>query len=105
MNGEPRTTPCSEAGHDILDHVAVSVPCGACEGRYDVTLRHVLLAQDMMHEGCPVHDDRECPPLFYAPLATCRAIDELRRAWTALAEETRRSGWELTLLRPVRQSA
>jgi hypothetical protein len=90
--------PCSEAGHDILEHVAVSVPCSACGDRYSVTLRHVLLAQNLMHEGCPVHDDRECPPLVYAPLAASPAIEALRVAWTGLAEQVRQAGWELTLL-------
>lgn len=102
MNGHARPAPCTEAGHDILDSVAVSVPCGACEGRYDVTLRHILLAQDMMHAGCPVPDERECPPLTYAPLGTRQAIGELRRAWNELARETQHAGWELTMLRSRR---
>jgi hypothetical protein len=102
MNATADPAPCSAAGHDILDHVAVSVPCGACGGRYPVSLRHILLAQDMLHEGCPVCDERECPPLSYAPLATRQAIDAFERAWTALAHETRSAGWELTLLPPRR---
>lgn len=89
--------PRTDEGHDILDQAAVSVPCAVCGGRYEVTLRHILLAQQMMHDGCPVHDERECAPLVYAPLATRSAIGALQRAWTALAAEAGRSGWELTL--------
>lgn len=92
-------TPCSQAGHDILDHVAVSVPCPVCGGRYDVTLRHILLSQVLMHEGCPVHDERECHPLTYGPLASPGTIEDLERAWMALASEVRHAGLELTLLR------
>ncbi len=46
---------------DILEAVEVELPCG---GLYEVTLKQILLSQQMIHEGCPVPADyaTECPP-------------------------------------------
>lgn len=98
MNIPHSGVPCTLAGHDILDHVAVSTPCGACGGRYDVTLRQILLSQELLHEGCPVQHERDCPPLVYGPLADRAAVGAFRDAWDRLADQIRRSGGELTLL-------
>jgi hypothetical protein len=46
---------------DILESVAIEVPCSACGGRYEVTLKQIALSQQMLHEGCPVQVVDECP--------------------------------------------
>jgi len=61
---------------DLLQHVAVLVPCAACGQHYTVCLRDLLLSQDMMHEGCPVCHETECLPLTYAALADESAVRE-----------------------------
>lgn len=84
------------ASFDLLEHVAVSVPCGTCGQHYNVTLRHVLLAHEMLHEGCPVHSDTECPPLTYAALADESSLRDLERSWTRVAEQARAAGGTLS---------
>ena len=54
---------------DILDEVAVSVPCASCGGHYPVTLRQVLVAQDLLHEDCPAQREAEWLTTAYAGLA------------------------------------
>ena len=50
---------------DILEIVAIEIPCSACGGRYEVTLKQIALSQQLLHEGCPVQVVDECPPLAY----------------------------------------
>lgn len=82
---------------DLLESAAIRVPCGACGQSYEICLRQVLLSQRMMHEGCPVHTETECSPLFYAPLADGEAVRDLERSWVHLAELLRAKGLDLTL--------
>jgi hypothetical protein len=71
---------------EIFDRTAVDAPCGACQGSYRVTLGLVALSQDLMDEGCTVHDERECPPLGYSRLADRAVIARARRGFDV-------SGW------------
>ena len=45
---------------DILEIVAIEIPCSARGGRYEVTLKQIALSQQMLHEGCPVQVVDEC---------------------------------------------
>lgn len=82
---------------DILEQLAVEIPCSACGGRYDVTLKQILLSQKMLHEGCPVQVVDECPPLAYSGLVDHEIIQELQSVWTRLEEKARGAGGELKL--------
>ena len=82
---------------DILEAVTVELPCPSCGGQYEVSLKQILLSQNMLHDGCPVEDQRECPPLFYADVADRELILELQRVWQRLEEKTRVSGRKLSL--------
>jgi len=82
---------------NILEKVAIEFPCRACGGRYEVTLKQVLLSQEMIHEGCPVQIVDECPPLVYSGLADQEIIQELQRVWMRLEEKARGDGGELRL--------
>lgn len=86
---------------DLLQHVAIRVPCAACGQHYDVSLRQVLLSQDMLHDGCPVCTDTECLPLTYAALANEDALREFERSWSRLSGLARAAGVELTVCRPI----
>jgi hypothetical protein len=33
---------------DILEIVAIEIPCSACGGRYEVTLKQVAVSQEML---------------------------------------------------------
>lgn len=83
---------------DILESVAIEIPCGTCGGRYEVTLKQVALSRQMLHEGCPVQDERECPPLYYAGLVESGVAQELQRVWTLLERQVRDAGGEVKLL-------
>lgn len=86
---------------DILEAIAIELPCGACGGRYEITLRQVRLSQQMLHEGCPVpsHFTTECPPLYYANMIGRELIDELQRMWVCLEDRARAAGVKLVLWR------
>jgi hypothetical protein len=78
---------------DVLDLVAVEIPCGACGGRYEITLKQIALSQRMIHEGCPVRVVAECPPLAYSGLVDQEVIQELRKVWVRLEEEAEIQEW------------
>jgi hypothetical protein len=83
---------------DLLDRIAVSTPCGRCGGAYDVTLRQILAAQDQMHEGCLVADERDCPPLTYSPLADRASVQAFAAAWELLVRQVERAGRSVQIL-------
>jgi hypothetical protein len=89
--------PLEPALLDLLQYVAVRVPCTACGQHYDVALRQVLLAQDMLHHGCPVASETECSPLTYAALANEDAIRELEHSWLRLLAHVHTAGFDVTV--------
>jgi hypothetical protein len=84
---------------DILEVVAIEIPCSACGGRYEVTLKQILLSQEMLHEGCPVQVETECPPLAYSGLVDQELVQELQGVWLRIEEKARGAGGELKLRR------
>ncbi len=72
---------------NILDVIAIEVPCEACGGRYEITLNQIALSQQIMHEGCPVRAETECPPLFYAGFVDGDLAQDLQRVWSRLEKE------------------
>ncbi|HJT68629.1 MAG TPA: hypothetical protein VJ731_00440 [Terriglobales bacterium] len=83
---------------DILDSVVVMMPCCSCSQQYGVTLKQALLSQEMLHDGCPVSDERECPPLYWSHVADERLARELQDVWQRLEERAAKIGGELKLL-------
>ena len=82
---------------DILEAVTIELPCSSCGGRYEIFLKQIFLSQNMLHEGCPVEDQRECSPLFYADIVDRELIQELQHAWLRLEEKTHAAGRKLLL--------
>ena len=82
---------------DILEKLAIEIPCSACGGRYEVTLKQVLLSQQMLHEGCSVQRVDECPPLAYSGLLDREIIQELQTVWARLEKKARGAGGEVKL--------
>lgn len=84
---------------DILETIAIELPCAACGSRYEISLRQVLLSQRMLHEGCPVPPrfTTECPPLEYADLVDPDLIGELEHTGLRLQERARAAGGRLVL--------
>lgn len=83
---------------NILDVVAISLPCHSCGGNYQVPLKDVLLSHTMLHQGCPVSQETECPPIFQSRLFERGEVEELQRLWSRLENHARSDGGELVLL-------
>jgi hypothetical protein len=83
---------------NILDAVAISLPCHSCGGNYQVPLRNVLLSHTMLHEGCPASQERECPQVFQSRLFERGEVEELQRVWSRLENYAQSDGGELVLL-------
>jgi hypothetical protein len=84
---------------DILASAAIQMPCSHCGQPYAVPLSDILLSHKIMHDGCPVTQETECPPVFQSRLATQSAVENLRRAWRRLEKRAQQDGGELVLLR------
>jgi hypothetical protein len=66
---------------DILSLAAIQLQCFECGGSYLVPLRDILLSHKVLHDGCPVEAETECPPVFQSRLASYGAINALDEAW------------------------
>lgn len=82
---------------DILAAVTIELPCGACGGSYEMTLREIELHQQALHEGCLARFETECSPIFYGDLFHRRQIDEFTEAWRHLEEAARAAGGRLSV--------
>lgn len=82
---------------DILDSIAIRLPCRACGQEYEVPLRDILVSHRMLHEGCPVREETECPPLAQSRLIGLSFMEDLQRDWRRLEESARAAGGRLVL--------
>ncbi len=82
---------------DILETIAIELPCAACGGRDQVTLKEILLSKHMIHDSCPVPNSfsTECPPLYHADLIAHGLIHDLERTWFRLEESAQAAGGKL----------
>ncbi len=83
---------------DLLSLAALRLRCPVCGKSYAVPLRDILLSHQILHDGCPVAHETECPPVFQQRLASRDAVGELDRAWKDLENKARSAGGELVLL-------
>ncbi|HEU5412790.1 MAG TPA: hypothetical protein VFW31_03490 [Candidatus Angelobacter sp.] len=86
---------------DILSLAAIRLQCSQCGEPYLVPLRDIALSHQVMHEGCPVAEETECPPLFQSRLASEWAVKTLDQAWRRLERRATAVGGELVLREPV----
>jgi hypothetical protein len=84
---------------DILEAVAIELPCPTCGKRYGVNLKQILLSKAMLHEGCPVpiQYSTECSPLNFSDLVECGLIQELEQVWCRLEKRAEASGGKLII--------
>lgn len=92
-------TTATAADLDLLQHLAIQMPCDVCGQHYAVSLRQVLLSQMMVHAGCSA--DHDCPPLTYAALANEAALRDLEQDWWRVLRSVRTLGLELAVSRPI----
>lgn len=83
---------------DVLEAVAVAMPCSACSNQYELTLKQVVLSQQMLHEGCSVSDERECPPLYWSHVVDEPLARELQSVWSRIEDCVHKAGGELKLV-------
>ena len=100
MTTDTSTVRSTSPQPDILQQVAVRVPCASCGRHYEVTLRQVLMSHDMLNDGCPVCSETECLPLTYAQFADEAAVRDFERSWARVAQVVRTAGLDLTFCRP-----
>jgi len=74
---------------EILEMVAIEIPCRTCGGQYDVSLKKIALSQQMLREGCPVCAETQCPPLFVSGLVDQELMRDLQKIWLRLEKEAR----------------
>ncbi len=86
---------------DILQYVSVTVPCAACGSHYEVPLRRILLSHQLLHEGCPVATETECPSVIYAALLNEAVLRQFERSWAHLVAQVREGGLSLEVSRPL----
>ena len=82
---------------DILDHVYLVAHCEDCKEATEVSARIARNAETMLHEGCPVQNERNCPERYYASLIDPAALDELARAWAHVEASARSRGSDVLL--------
>jgi hypothetical protein len=85
---------------DVLSLAGIRLQCFQCGGSYLVPLRDILLSHQIMHEGCPVAAETECPPVFQSRLASHWAVNALDEAWRRLEHCAQTDGGELVLMGP-----
>lgn len=83
---------------DILDAVAIRLPCKRCGQAYEVPLHDVLISHNIMKHGtCSISWETECPPLAQMFLAEDEDVVALQSAWKRLQERAQKDGGELVL--------
>jgi hypothetical protein len=90
---------------DILSLAAIRLRCSQCGESYLVPLRDIALSHQIMHEGCPVQEETECPPVFQSRLASEWAVRTLDDAWRRLERRAKAVGGELVLQNPMTSPA
>ena len=82
---------------NILEALSVRIPCTVCGQFYEVPLNDILLSHQMLAQGCPVHDETECPPVFQIRLIPRNVLNDFVKAWQRLEETVQRDNGELVL--------
>lgn len=77
---------------NLLDDVGLELPCPLCGNSYRLPLKAVDVSQRMMHDGCPLSDERECAPVFYGPLVDPEILHALEAAWKRLEKQAQGAG-------------
>ena len=85
--GEPVT--------DLLDQLAVELPCLVCFGWYRIPLRKIRLSQLMMDTGCDVRHFADCPPAGLAHLIDPEVLAEFEAAFRRIEAEADGTGGRL----------
>jgi hypothetical protein len=89
---------------DILDSAAIRLLCRFCDHYYEVPLRDILLSHEIVHCGCPVPHETECPPVFQIRICDSKVVESLQIAWRAASHCAELAGGELVLFTEDKES-
>lgn len=81
-----------------FEDLGLELPCVQCGQTYRLPLKTVMLSAQMMHEGCPLADERECVPVFYDGLVDAALVRELGEILKRLARQAGGSGGRVVML-------
>jgi hypothetical protein len=82
---------------NIMEVLAVQMPCTSGRRVYEVPLNDVLLSHQMLEEGCPIQDETECPPLFQTRLISREVLDDFVKAWSRLDASVRQDSGKVVV--------
>jgi hypothetical protein len=82
---------------DILEMIGIEIPSRTCGDRYEVSLKKIALSQRMLHEGCHVGPETECPPLFVSGFVDQESVQDLQEIWSRLEKEAHNVNGEVGL--------
>ena len=85
---------------NLLEFLGLELPCPLCGHFYRLPLKSVAISKRMLHEGCPVSDERECPPILYGPLVAPSLLHDLQASWARLAVRAQELGGRVVTLSP-----
>ncbi len=83
---------------DILDDAAIRFLCRTCDHYYEIPLRDILLSHEIVHCGCPVPQETECPPVYQVRICDNEIIERLQSAWREASHCAELAGGELVLI-------
>jgi hypothetical protein len=89
--------PSTPAAGDLLEAIAIEVPCLVCHESYRVSLRKIRLSQLMMHDGCSVRHFADCPPAALFQLIDPEVVREFEAAVRRIEAAARGVGGHLAV--------
>lgn len=81
-----------------LDDLGLELPCAQCGNFYRLPLKTVTISRQMLHEGCPLADERECAPLFYGSLLAAVLVNAPGDTLAQLGKQARGADGRVVLL-------
>lgn len=80
---------------NLLDSIAIEMPCPSCHGTYAVSFHQIQSGHQMLEGGCDVRHFEECPPAWWSRLLSASAVAELVQAVRTLERVARGAGGRL----------
>lgn len=83
---------------NILNAIAVEMPCEQCGGRFHISLGQILVAQEGMRTTCNARGERECPAFYYAGLVDPNLCEQLMAVWQQIQSPVEAKGGQLVVI-------
>ena len=83
---------------NILNTIAVEMPCEQCGGRFHVSLGQILVAQEGTRTTCNALGERDCPAFYYAGLVDPSLCEQLLTVWQQIQARVEAEGGQLVVV-------